>query len=342
MAIDPRLVSIKKAKDLPTADAQSTSEFIFFEDQVLKKSPMSNIYDKVDSGLLPATTSTVPSATGFHRYIVHTAGTYTNFSGIVVSADDLDVVNGVANNEVILEVNNGVATKRVRRLKGDLGPAVPLVATTGTSTTSAMHQKAVTDAINNSFLQDSTFSSGGYISTTGVVSVSAGYSNSGYVRYFGGDITVSGYASTTTRILYFYDKYLQPISGYDAGTGVKNNLVITANTVPLGTYFILSQSRDSDNNGKLQTALKFESNYLGLDNYKNNILMLPELDSTTSTPTFDTAGQIVSLVHKDSANRTIRTDSFTFSDTYIVESRIFAGVTKTFTTELSTLKTIIL
>ena len=68
-----------------------------------------------------ATTSTVPSATGFERYLVHTAGTYTNFGGITVTAADLDVVNGVANNRVILEVNNGVSTKIVERVKGDTG-----------------------------------------------------------------------------------------------------------------------------------------------------------------------------------------------------------------------------
>ena len=68
-----------------------------------------------------ATTTTTPPATGAYWYRVTTAGTYTNFSDIVVTEVDLDIVNGVANNEVVLEVNNGVATKLVRRLKGDKG-----------------------------------------------------------------------------------------------------------------------------------------------------------------------------------------------------------------------------
>ena len=68
-----------------------------------------------------ATTTTTPPATGAYWYRVTTAGTYTNFSEIVVTEVDLDIVNGVANNEVVLEVNNGVATKLVRRLKGDKG-----------------------------------------------------------------------------------------------------------------------------------------------------------------------------------------------------------------------------
>lgn len=100
-----------------------------------------------------ATTTTVPATTGFERWLVYTAATYTNFkdagnASIVVSAADLDVVNGVANNRVILEVNNGVATKRVERVKGDAGPSVPIVQNLGTSTTATISQKSVTDSFN--------------------------------------------------------------------------------------------------------------------------------------------------------------------------------------------------
>ena len=85
------------------------------------------IRDIATSGYLGiATTTTTPPATGAYWYRVDTAGTYTNFKGsgnvaIVVTATDLDVVNGVANNRVILEVNNNVATKIVERMKGDVG-----------------------------------------------------------------------------------------------------------------------------------------------------------------------------------------------------------------------------
>lgn len=79
------------------------------------------IRDIATSGYLGiATTNTTPPATGAYWYRVTEAGTYTNFlSGgnpIVVSAGDLDVVSGVANNRVILEVNNGVATKMIERV----------------------------------------------------------------------------------------------------------------------------------------------------------------------------------------------------------------------------------
>lgn len=56
--------------------------------------------------------------TGFYRMLANTAETYTNYldendAPIVVTADDLNVVNGVQRNEVIIEVNNGVSIKKV-------------------------------------------------------------------------------------------------------------------------------------------------------------------------------------------------------------------------------------
>ncbi len=56
--------------------------------------------------------------TGFYRMLANTAETFTNYKGqndapIVVTANDLNIVNGVHRNEVIIEVNNGVAEKKV-------------------------------------------------------------------------------------------------------------------------------------------------------------------------------------------------------------------------------------
>ena len=121
MAIDPKLVSIKTASELPTAIPTSEGQFFFFEGDQMKKSPMTDIYDKVTSAYLGiATTTTTPPATGAYWYRVTTEGTYTDFKdsgnvAIVVSATDFDVVDGVANNRVVLEVNNGVTTKRIER-----------------------------------------------------------------------------------------------------------------------------------------------------------------------------------------------------------------------------------
>ena len=114
MAIDPKLVSIKEAKDLPIAEAQSTSDFLFFEDQVLKKSPMSNIYDKVISGIKGVATQTnaptVYTAEAypnglFETYVVRTPLTMPNSWGSAVTQAELDA------NSVYFDVDNGVVTK---------------------------------------------------------------------------------------------------------------------------------------------------------------------------------------------------------------------------------------
>lgn len=67
--IPKEFLYVKPVGDLPTAEAQPTSDFLFFEDQVLKKSPMSNIYDKVTSGIKGVATQT-------NAPTPYTAGTY--------------------------------------------------------------------------------------------------------------------------------------------------------------------------------------------------------------------------------------------------------------------------
>lgn len=124
MAIDPKLVSIKEAKDLPTAEAQSTSDFLFFEDQVLKKSPMSNIYDKVTSGIKGVATQTnaptvyTPEAYPnglFETYVVRKPLTMPNSWGFAVTQAELDA------NYVFFDVKNGVISKEVS-LKPEIQP----------------------------------------------------------------------------------------------------------------------------------------------------------------------------------------------------------------------------
>ena len=121
MAIDPKLVSIKEAKDLPTSEAKSTSDFLFFEDQVLKKSPMSNIYDKFTSGIkgvatqtnapTPYTAEDFPNGL-FETYVVRTPLTMPNNWGSAVTQLELD------NNSVYFDVKNGVVTKATQPIKG--------------------------------------------------------------------------------------------------------------------------------------------------------------------------------------------------------------------------------
>ena len=114
MAIDPKLVSIKEAKDLPTSEAKYTSDFLFFEDQVLKKSPMSNIYDKVTSGIkgnatqanapTPYTAEDFPNGL-FETYVVRTPLTMPNNWGSAVTQAELDA------NNVYFDVKNGNVDK---------------------------------------------------------------------------------------------------------------------------------------------------------------------------------------------------------------------------------------
>ena len=69
----------------------------------------------------PYNASTYPNGL-FERYIVKAPiSSPNNWGNIVVTEADLDIVGGVANNRVILEVNNGVVSKWVERVKGDAG-----------------------------------------------------------------------------------------------------------------------------------------------------------------------------------------------------------------------------
>lgn len=152
MAIDPKLVSIKTAAQLPSGIPTASGEFLYFEDETLKKAEMSDLYDRLESAYLGILTpsSTIP-ATGSWYGTVLAAGIYNNVSpAITVDAADFDVENGTANNEVRITISDGVATKDVRRVKGDTGAAgsVPIVQKTGSSTTDAMSQKAVTDEVS--------------------------------------------------------------------------------------------------------------------------------------------------------------------------------------------------
>lgn len=192
------------------------------------------------------------------------------------------------------------------------------------------------------FTLNSLFDKSGYITKGGAIKDSIGILSTGFVRYFGGEIQLSGYASTTTSILFFYDKYLQPISGYDAGTGSKNNLIISETDIPNGTYFIIAQARIADNNGKLIVTRKPEDYFTTLEEYIDETILLPEqLPNLISEPIFDDLGQPESIVYKNLDDKIVRTDTFIFSDTEIIEIRMFGERKKTFKTDLLTLKTTI-
>lgn len=117
MAIDPRLVSIKTASELPTAVPTSAGQFFFFEGNQMKKAPMTDIYDKVKTAYLGiATTTTTPPATGAYWYRVDVPGTYM---GVTVTDGDFKDVDGNYY-DVTLEVNDGIVVKRnVKKYKNE-------------------------------------------------------------------------------------------------------------------------------------------------------------------------------------------------------------------------------
>ncbi|KAF5030782.1 hypothetical protein DSECCO2_634590 [anaerobic digester metagenome] len=180
----------------------------------------------------------------------------------------------------------------------------------------------------------------GYIHPVGSV-IATSYLVTNFERYISGDIVVSGYESPSAKLLFFYDKYFQPISPYTTTTGTKTDITITQAEIPIGTAFVRSQSREQDNNGLL--ILKRDVSYYVPSNeeYIDSLLMEAELDSTTSVPYFN--GEILDRVEWIGLNnRVVRTDTFTFSETHITETRTMEGATKVFTTELSTFKTTII
>lgn len=153
MAIDPLLLNTKDASEMEIGIPTAEGFFFYYEGNKLMIASMTELYDRLDSAYIGVVSpSSTPPADGAWWAVAGAAGTYANWSGIVVTAAEMDIdpVTGVANNRVILEVNNGVATKRIERVKGDDGAAgsVPTVQKKGQSTTDVMSQKAVTDEVS--------------------------------------------------------------------------------------------------------------------------------------------------------------------------------------------------
>lgn len=186
-----------------------------------------------------AITTTAPSATGFERWLVHTAGTYTSFSGIVVSETDLDVVNGVANNEVILEVDNGVATKRVRRLKGDTGQPIT--------------QGLI--SINPQLFQTNHIINNTHINTSGLELVATDWKMAKIpIQYIAGTrekISISGQSMTISSQYSFTDD-VGNILSYGVLT-VPTNLNLTI--PPTAKYLAFSLKRATDGEGYLTSLM---------------------------------------------------------------------------------------
>ena len=90
-------------------------------------------------------------------------------------------------------------------------------------------------------------------------------------------------------------------------------------------------------------ASEVEATNLGTEitGLKSAILLQEEtIPDTTQTISFDSSGNVSSIVHKDGSNNTIRSDAFTFGTNTITEVRtLYTGETLTIVTNTTTLVT---
>ena len=141
-----------------------------------------------------------------------------------------------------------------------------------------------------------------------------------------------------------------------------SDLMSAVGTVPTGKT-VQGQIADLENN-KVPTTRKVNNKALSSDvNLVGSDIPVSELDSTkldvaisdlksttllqeetipdtTQTISFDSSGNVSSIVHKDGSNNTIRSDAFTFGANTITEVRtLYTGETLTIVTNTTTLVT---
>ncbi|MCL1673611.1 CotH kinase family protein [Elizabethkingia ursingii] len=107
MEVNKELISYIKASELPKVDNPVSGDLIHAQGDNLSATPISYFIDKISSGIYGRLiTSTVVPGTGYYKYDVAQAGTYTNINpAITITQQELD------ENFVFVTVNNGVAEK---------------------------------------------------------------------------------------------------------------------------------------------------------------------------------------------------------------------------------------
>ena len=106
MAINPNLVSIIPASELPTGVPTTAGQFFFYEGNEMKKSPMTEIYELV-SGLKGTLKITDAAPTVQGLYILSDVGTYANLGGIVTTAGKINYAyfNGTTWSLIAVDIN---------------------------------------------------------------------------------------------------------------------------------------------------------------------------------------------------------------------------------------------
>lgn len=96
MAIDPKLVSIIPASELPTDTPTSAGQFFFFEGNQMKKAPMTEIYELVSGSQSLGTitpTSTIPTEGNVWGFAA--PGTYPNAGNLTISPNTMGILSRV-------------------------------------------------------------------------------------------------------------------------------------------------------------------------------------------------------------------------------------------------------
>ncbi|MDE5507771.1 hypothetical protein KRE40_03780 [Elizabethkingia meningoseptica] len=111
MAVNSELIEIIKASQLPKIPNPTTGDLIHAQGDDLSTTSLQFFIDKINNGYngTMATSTSVPN-TGYYRYVVSSAGTYSNVSpSITVTDQELD------ENYVFISVKDGVSQKELSK-----------------------------------------------------------------------------------------------------------------------------------------------------------------------------------------------------------------------------------
>ena len=243
MAIDPRLVSIKKVTDIPTvplSELQTGQMFGYTGDGDLKKVATNDLLGFIKSGIkgiatqanAPTTYDAVTYPDGlFETYVVRTPLTMPNSWGSAVTQAELD------SNYVYFDVKNGVISKVLS--------AKPLQDISNLAKKSDVLLKNDTLRRTGNIFNKDTVTSGKFVNyTNGNLDNNAIYSASEFIAIKPNTV----YSINTNPYTAFYDENKVYISGYNI------TLIPNIFTTPINARFM----RTSPNTSSINTVMILE------------------------------------------------------------------------------------
>lgn len=231
MAINPNLVSIIPASELPTGVPTTAGQFFFYEGNEMKKSPMSEIYGLVsDSQSLGTITpsSTIPTEGNVWGFAGE--GTYPNAGNITVASGKFAILSRVGTTWSKVEVEMPANTaEKVFNPLDDVNPS------TMKATDIYLNSQLTTTITSRNLFDKSKIINDKYINTSnGTLSDSVGFWTSDFIEV---DSSTNYVSSPSFTFIAFYDADKVYISGI--GTAGQ-----TAILTPVNTKYL----RFSDNN----------------------------------------------------------------------------------------------